>query len=48
MQSVWYANAILCLIIIDSCLTQQTADTAANEKTKQILAYIASLPEQGI
>jgi hypothetical protein len=48
MVGVWYINVILFLMGIDSCLTQQTADRAANEKTKQILAYIADLPRQGI
>jgi len=48
MQYIWYFNVFLCLIGIDFCLTQQTADNAANQKTKQILAYIADLPRQGM
>jgi type II secretory pathway component PulM len=48
MQCAWYVNVILYLIVMDPCLTQQTADKAANEKTKQILAYINELPKQSI
>lgn len=38
---------ILCLVAVQAIIAQQTADTAANAKTKQILAYIAGLPKQG-
>ncbi len=44
----WFINLFLLLAVFSSCLTQQTADTLANSKTKQILAYIAGLPQQGI
>jgi hypothetical protein len=43
-----YVKVFLLLIAIDFCLTQQTADNAANGKTKQILTYIAGLPKQGL
>jgi hypothetical protein len=36
------------LTVIDLSLTQQTADIAANDKTKQILAFIAELPQKGM
>ncbi|UJR26844.1 hypothetical protein I4U23_008156 [Adineta vaga] len=38
---------IVGLATINLCFAQQTADGAANGKTKQILAYIANLPKQG-
>ncbi|CAF4055996.1 unnamed protein product [Rotaria sp. Silwood2] len=47
MQWTWYTNLLLWLIVANSCLAQQTADTAANQKTKQILKYITALPSQG-
>ncbi|CAF0810270.1 unnamed protein product [Rotaria sordida] len=47
MQWTWYISVLLWLIVANSCLAQQTADTAANEKTKQILKYITELPLQG-
>jgi len=43
-----YINVICCLVVINSCLTHQTADQDANAKTKQILAYITDLPNKGI
>jgi hypothetical protein len=47
MQCARYISVILLLIAIDYSL-QQTADKSANGKTKQILTYIAGLPNQGI
>ncbi|CAF1022566.1 unnamed protein product [Adineta steineri] len=47
MQSIYYINVTLWLIIISLCFAEQPADRAANEKTKQILTYIAQLPQQG-
>ncbi len=48
MQWIWCLNVFLCLTVIDLSLTQQTADIAANDKTKQILAFIAELPQKGM
>ncbi|CAF4264997.1 unnamed protein product, partial [Adineta steineri] len=47
MQSIYYINVTLWLIIFNLCFAQQPADRGANEKTKQILTYIAQLPQQG-
>jgi len=48
MHWQWFINLSLLLAVFSSSLAQQTADTLANSKTKQILAYIAGLPQQGI
>jgi mannan endo-1,4-beta-mannosidase len=45
MHWQWFINLFLMLTV--SSFAQQTADTLANIKTKQILAYIAGLPQQG-
>ncbi|CAF3432743.1 unnamed protein product [Rotaria sp. Silwood1] len=47
MLGTWYINVLLWVVIANLCQAQQTADTAANEKTKQILKYIKELPNQG-
>jgi len=48
MHWQWFINLSLLLAVFSLSLAQQTADTLANSKTKQILAYIAGLPQQGI
>jgi len=48
MQWTRYINVILWLVAMNLCFAQQTADRAANGKTKQLLAYITDLPRQGI
>lgn len=44
----WYINLLLFLTALDSCLAQKTADTAANQKTRDILQYITNLPQQSL
>ncbi len=46
MRWQWFINLFMMFAV--SSFAQQTADTLANSKTKQILAYIAGLPQQGI
>ena len=41
------ARLILALVLFDLHRAQQTADTSANSKTRQILTYIAGVPRQG-
>lgn len=48
MRWHWFINLFLILAVLSSYLAQQTADPLANTKTKQVLAYIAGLPAQGI
>lgn len=38
---------LFCVILVHKSIAQQTADTAANAKTKQILAYLTDLSKQG-
>jgi len=37
----------LIFMIWQTCSSQQTADPLANNKTKDILAFISGLPQQG-
>jgi hypothetical protein len=46
MRWQWFINLFMMFAV--SSFAQQTAVTLANSKTKQILAYIAGLPQQGI
>ena len=48
MHWQWLVNLLVMLAVFSSSLAQQTADVLANNKTKQILAYIAGLPQQGL
>lgn len=48
MQWKWFISLYLISMILNLCSAQQTADALANNKTKQILAYLAGLPQQGI
>lgn len=47
MRSHFISVLAAWLFAVQVIVAQQTADHAANEKTKQILAYIADLPNQG-
>lgn len=47
MQWQRFLSLFLLVVVLDSGLAQQTADGAANAKTKEVLAYIAGLPKQG-
>jgi hypothetical protein len=47
MQWQRFLSLFLWLVVLDCGVAQQTADGAANAKTKEILAYIAGLPKLG-
>ena len=47
MQWQYFVALLVCLLVA-SAVAQQTADGSANAKTKQILSYIAGLPQQGM
>ena len=42
----WYWSINLFLMLAVASFAQQTADTLASNKTKQVLAYLAGLPQQ--
>jgi hypothetical protein len=41
-------HLFLIVLILKSCIGQQTADQQADVNTKKVLKYIADLPKQGI
>ena len=48
MQLHWCIILILCITTYQTAVAQQTADKAANSKTKSILSLIASMPQKGL